>query len=74
MTAIRGHFDGMVIVPDEPIDLPRNTNLIIHIESAGPRGTDGASLLRFAGTIDAKDLEMMSKAIETGCEKVDDEW
>lgn len=37
MVAIRGHFDGKVIVPDEPIDLPEHTSLIIRIESA----TDG---------------------------------
>lgn len=39
------------------------------------RGVPGASLLRFAGTIEADDLELMKQAIEAGCEKVDeDEW
>ena len=35
MVAIKGHFDGKVIVPDEPLDLPRNQKLIIHVEAVG---------------------------------------
>lgn len=43
--------------------------------AAPPRGVPGANLLRFAGTIDAGDLESMSQAIEDGCERIDaDEW
>lgn len=33
MLAIRGHFDGSVIVPDEPVDLPLNRPLIVHIDA-----------------------------------------
>lgn len=36
-----------------------------------PAGTPGQSLLRFAGCIDAADLDAMSRAIEEGCEKID---
>jgi len=32
MVAITGHFDGKVIVPDEPVDLPRGQRLLLHIE------------------------------------------
>ena len=39
------------------------------------RGTPGKNLLRFAGTIPAEDLELMSQAIEQDCEQVDlNEW
>ena len=39
------------------------------------KGVPGVSLLRFAGTIEANDLELMRQAIEAGCERVDkDEW
>jgi hypothetical protein len=39
------------------------------------KGVPGVSLLRFAGTIEADDLELMKQAIQEGCEKVDeDEW
>ena len=41
----------------------------------GPAGTPGRDLLRFAGAIGHSDLEIMAKAIEQGCEKVDlSEW
>lgn len=32
MVAIKGHFDGKVFVPDEPVDLPRNRPLVLHVE------------------------------------------
>ena len=39
------------------------------------RGVSGKQLLRFAGTIPSEDLELMRKAIEAECERVDlDEW
>ncbi len=44
-------------------------------DSENPKGVDGKNLLKFAGTIDPNDLELMSKAIDEGCEQVDtDEW
>ena len=36
MTAIKAHFDGKVLVPDEPVDLPLNRTLIVHIEAVKP--------------------------------------
>ena len=39
------------------------------------RGIPGKKLLHFAGTIPPDDLELMSQAIEQGCEQVDvNEW
>jgi len=39
------------------------------------QGTPGQQLLRFAGSIPPDDLQLMSEAIEQGCEQVDsDEW
>ena len=39
------------------------------------RGTPGHQLLRFAGSIPSDDLQVMRKAIEQDCERVDvDEW
>lgn len=38
-------------------------------------GVPGRQLLHFAGTIPADDLQLMSTAIEAGCEQVDlNEW
>jgi len=39
MIAINAHYDGRVIVPDEPVDLPRNQALIVRIEA---KSTDEA--------------------------------
>jgi hypothetical protein len=35
MITVRGHFDGKVLVLDEPISLPRGEQVLIRIESAG---------------------------------------
>ena len=40
-----------------------------------PKGVPGRDLLRFAGTIERDDLELMARAIEEDCERVDvDGW
>ena len=31
MVAIKGHFDGKVFVPDEPVDLPRGQSVVLHV-------------------------------------------
>ena len=36
-----------------------------------PRGVPGKQLLSFAGAIKTEDLDIMTSAIEQGCEKVD---
>ena len=36
MTAIKAHFDGKTIVPDEPLDLPKDTPLYVFVESKRP--------------------------------------
>jgi hypothetical protein len=59
MVAIRGHFDGKVIVPDEPVDLPRNQPLVLHVETApqaavGNGSTDFGNVLKqHAGSVEA---------------------
>ncbi len=35
MIAFNAHYDGSVIIPDEPIDLPRNQTLVVQIETRG---------------------------------------
>lgn len=39
------------------------------------KGTQGKELIAFASSIEKNDLDLMQKAIETDCEKVNqDEW
>ena len=36
-TTLRAHFDGTVLVPEEAVDLPRDTPLRVTVEPAEPR-------------------------------------
>ncbi|HWE96967.1 MAG TPA: hypothetical protein VG269_23600 [Tepidisphaeraceae bacterium] len=73
MLTFRAHFDGKAIVPDEPINLPKGTAVVVHVElipsSNTLRGTPGPSLLRFAGAISPEDLRVMQEAIDEGRER-----
>jgi hypothetical protein len=40
MVAIKGHFDGKVIVPDEPLELRANQRLIMHIQPVEEKKTN----------------------------------
>ena len=33
MVPIKAHFDGKALIPDEPVDLPRDRTLILHVET-----------------------------------------
>jgi hypothetical protein len=35
------------------------------------KGVKGKDLMQFVGTIDEEDLDLMEKAIEEGCERID---
>lgn len=77
MVAFTGRYDGSVIIPDQPLDLPRDQRVVVHLEreSELPPGTPGAKLLALAGSIPAEDLREMEAAIEEGCERVnEDGW
>jgi hypothetical protein len=57
--------------------LPHDLQLRVldFVRALTPKGVEGKSLLRFEGAIPTNDLQLMSKAIEEGCEKVDiSEW
>ncbi|MBN1395382.1 MAG: hypothetical protein JW959_10195 [Pirellulales bacterium] len=45
MLAIRAHFDGKALIPEELVELPRDQTLIIHVESEKD-SVPGESLLR----------------------------
>ncbi len=40
MVAIKGHFDGKVIVPDEPVGLAANQRVLVTIQVIDDRRTD----------------------------------
>lgn len=81
MVAIKGHFDGKVIVPDDPVNLPAGRSFTFHVDPHEPltpsaiKGVPGTTLLHFAGMIPPDELSAMTQAIEQGCEQADpNEW
>jgi len=48
MTTIRAHFDGRVLIPDGPVDLPKNTPLEVDVRVPAAAGglLDLASIAR----------------------------
>lgn len=73
-----GHFDGRVIVPEQPTDLPRNERLVVTVRfgaSPLPPPTPGSELLKFSGTLSKEEADEQRRIIEEGCERIDDdEW
>ena len=49
--SVLGHFDGKVIVPEEPIDLPAGQRLRVEIETLGGDSPRFADLLKFAAEV-----------------------
>jgi hypothetical protein len=47
-TTLIAHFDGKVIVPDEPVELPTGCRLEIRVETADVQKQRPGSLLRLA--------------------------
>jgi len=75
MVAFKGHFDGRVIIPSEPVQLPPGRELVFRVDEPQlPKGTPGRDLLKYAGTISQADAQEMLKAIEEECERIDDDW
>jgi hypothetical protein len=45
MTTLRARFDGKVLIPQDPVDLPTDRVLEIHVADAPPAQVDSASSL-----------------------------
>lgn len=46
MVQFSGHFDGRVITPDEPVEIPVNTPLRISIEAAPTQASEDVNWAR----------------------------
>lgn len=61
-----------IIEKVERLDAPRQQRVLDFARRLTvPAGTPGRDLLRFVGSIEPADLEVMSRAIQDGCEKID---
>jgi len=57
-----------------PVEMQRRVlNFALALVASEPKGVPGASLLRFAGSISKEDCDLMTKAIEEDCERVNEE-
>jgi len=54
------------------VDRPRVLDLVKSLVRSRPVGIPGRRLLRFAGTIDPDDLNVMQRATEEDCERIDE--
>jgi hypothetical protein len=45
---LRVHFDGKVLIPDEPVDLPVNCALEVEVKPAQPEAAEEKPLLKLA--------------------------
>lgn len=60
---------------DLPDDLKRKVlEFVRALRTPQQHGVPGRDLMAFSGVIPAEDLEAIRRAIEDGCERVDDEW
>jgi hypothetical protein len=73
MVAFKGHFDGRVIIPSEPVPLPRDRELLFRVEAEPLRLGDAGELKKLAGSIDEQSAAEMEAAIRE-CERIDDNW
>ncbi len=44
MVTLNAHFDGKVIIPEHPVELPRDRTLIVHVEAETGRLPDESFL------------------------------
>ncbi|MEJ0089235.1 MAG: hypothetical protein WDM80_05740 [Limisphaerales bacterium] len=40
MTTLKAHFDGKVLIPDEPVNLPMDCTLELHVEPVKKSSTE----------------------------------
>jgi hypothetical protein len=72
---LKGHFDGKVIVPETPVDLPRNQRLTIRVESDEPEdpahGTVAYLMKHLTTPISDEDAVLMRRAIDEADKNVE---
>lgn len=49
MTKLLAHFDGHALIPENPVDLPKDCLLQVHVEPVKPKSRPLAKLAELAG-------------------------
>jgi hypothetical protein len=74
---LKGHFDGRAIIPEGPVDLPRDRRLIIQIDTAPTQAEEepafgtAAYLAKHLDPMSDEDADEMRRAIEEECERIE---
>lgn len=68
MTTLRAQFDGKVLIPIDPVDLPRDQVLEIDVREAPRRGSPEALLqaIKSMRKVPVEDVDEMERLIEEG--------
>lgn len=71
MTTLRAHFDGKVLVPDEPVDLPTGRSLRIRIIDEEPEQSSASptallEVLRLPPRVSQEDVDALEQSIREG--------
>jgi len=71
MVAIRVHFDGKALIPEGPVDLPRDRTLIVHVDTDVEdhgSGYDNAALRAVVAPSDPDAARRLIEDAEIGLE------
>lgn len=78
-TVFKAHFDGKVLIPDEPVSLPANQQVQVTVQTAADvaPSTSGRDLVARLAQLQLTPDETaeMDRAIEEHCERINpDDW
>jgi hypothetical protein len=68
-------FKNEIINQLEKLNTEQQKKVLDFVKALSNKKVSGKELLKFSGTIEKNDLDLMSKAIEEDCENINiDEW
>ncbi|NLE60205.1 MAG: hypothetical protein GX616_17785 [Planctomycetes bacterium] len=68
MMAIRARFDGRALIPEQPVELPRDRTLIVHVEAEASRLPDESFLQPVLVPSDPDAARRLIHDVESGLE------
>lgn len=70
MVAIRARFDGKALIPEQPVELPRDQTLIIHVETEATFVPDESFLKPVLAPSDPEAARKLIQDVEAGMENL----
>lgn len=68
MVAIRVRFDGKALIPEQPVELPRDRTLIVHVEAESGEVVDESFLRPVLVPADPEAARRLIHDVESGLE------